>query len=378
MPIPALQQSNHVLTRSLLNFMRYLVDPQAIALSPKTRKHKVHQMNEAVLKLHGDPFNLFISCLEAELKDFKDLLLVMRDKSVCVIVLQRIWRVFDNHSIESQLLQLIAIFNAEQNIQMLTIPRSNGCGSDNGNGGRKSKSPPNVGGSSGSSGSGSSGVTNPSNRDDFASPRLSGQIQCYVQQLLDVIKIPPLICVMCYRCTEMVQRLPVRRFQSAIGWAVGNIIIQQYFVAFTKKVANNALYSTRKLTAIDLVVRFLKKLWSKSMFEPPRCLLNEILMDCWGHFDCFCDDIMAVANTHNANVSLLTHKIDIKSVKEITLTELYEFINRNGQHIPDNMMSLMQREGMQIDNEENILAVIEMWEQFQRELDSYVTNLHMR
>ena len=124
--------------------------------------------------------------------------------------------------------------------------------------------------------------------------QLKNSLQRVVSKLLEAAEnLPRGLCVICYRCVEVVRQNSVaeRVERTPLShWAVGAVIFLRYFIPMVATYSIEEESGSRN--GLKLIGRLLMKLCCKTEFrEANNSVVNEVLRDCFGLFDGFCEQV---------------------------------------------------------------------------------------
>uniref|UniRef100_A0A7S4NNP7 Uncharacterized protein n=1 Tax=Paramoeba aestuarina TaxID=180227 RepID=A0A7S4NNP7_9EUKA len=215
-----LKQNNHCLTESLLLTNLYYAAP-------------MEEITNVILKLHGQPKDLFVYFFESELEQKKDIALVMRERSLSVCVLKHIIAPFAPLvSLSCQRLVQFGLSLSEKKSQFLM----------------------NYG----------------SEEVEKMAPkylRLKTKLHHAVEHVLCVDWVPDGLCILCHLCVESIRKNEsVKRMDGTplSHWAVGAVIFLRFLVPILTTWETPEDNPNRK--GLTLMGRFLMKLCCKSEF----------------------------------------------------------------------------------------------------------------
>jgi hypothetical protein len=286
-----LHQNYHTLTRALIiELTRIAADATSNALICDAN-HAEH-LCTTVLKLHGEPEQLFLFCLANELSDLKNLATVMRERSASVRVLQYIWKSLDTTELVRPMLKYLKKLSIS-NLQRMTED---------------------------------SAMCPPTKRD-----HLKQKLYLCVESLLRPTVIPTRISVLCHWCIKLVEsndEVEKAENDSVSRWAVGALIFLRFLIPAVTDVASgtSGAYEREKKGAV-LMGRFLMKLCCKSKFgEHSSCLLNDVLDDAADMFDRFCHDVAMIGQEYSHITFPDLVALDIPEKVRRNKYDLYDFL----------------------------------------------------
>ena len=238
----------------------------------------------------------------------KHLTSLMRERSLCVRILQYLWSLFP---ISPAILKFIRFVENMKDTSLKLLLR------------------PPVPGSS-------------------TSEKIRRKFLALLSEVLSFQSIPPFLCNLCTCSTEKIQANNDARYDpdiSLIHWTVGAFFFLRYLIPLvTARVAQSGIPDSQKKGLI-LIGRFLMKLSSRSEFpEPANQPLNDLIIDCFPILDKLCED------TFRIGVDVVTSDVKImgKCVSEGNFTEkcleLYDFLQLHQSHIESNMVKSLDLE----------------------------------
>lgn len=279
--------------------MHDVIDPSTYPKRPL-----IEELSDALTQLHGDPFNLFLCCFEKELRQQKNLNMVLYH-SCCVPVriLKSVWRPADVTVLLNPIIEFI-FQTPSKNIQCLF-----------------------------------------ENLDTAPSQKVYFKlIQC-VTKILNPDKIPVEICVLCFRCVTMIEneRFLTGIYRPASQWVIGSLIFHRILVPFLLKWGHVTPYiSEDARIAAGILAKFLTKLCNRSFFGASGCLLNDVLIDSYQTYDRFCDKIVKIGELNN-------HKIHTprggKIEDESLLMEMTDCLHLRGHSVAFLTKKVIESEG---------------------------------
>lgn len=305
--LPILQSHNHILTRTLLDVSHSFIADATTNSFPL--KIDGRSLTNLVLQLHGDPCALFLDSLALELAELKNLAIVMRERSVSVQVLQYISQSLNLPSLVLPFVTWIRGFT-HQKLKILTENHL-------------------------------SESTKEKKRRDKIKEQL---IRC-VKGLLLVENIPKIISALCFRCLKLASSLDKPNDDSVLHWAVGSLIFLRFLVpAITELAADPTANDAVKKTAV-LVGRFLMKLCCNSRFEDDSLgLLNEVLVECGGMFDQFCEEVAGEGEKNSDFIGSIAVEKNSVDLCGVTLDNLSEFLRAISFEVMNELSKRMEKE----------------------------------
>jgi hypothetical protein len=219
---------------------------------------RIERLTVLVMRLHGDPFRFFFCCFEKELRAIRNLSVLLHARSMCVRVAQLIWTAYPS-AVSDLVMPLVSFSNRLDSRKLIALTT-------------------NIGG-------------------EEREQRMSQLMKC-LQELLCVEKIPPGICILCYRCTLAVEAVEMEGlYQSKRHWAVATLIFQHYIIPTYNTLVWTSIVTDIERKRIILIERLLRKLAFRRFFEYGPCVVNDVLVDCCSLFDSFCEKVLAIGQS---------------------------------------------------------------------------------
>jgi hypothetical protein len=272
-------------------------------------KIKVQKLNHLLLKLHPNPAEVFLYYFEAELREFKNLSVVMAsEESLTVFLLHHIWSRFDVGVLAAPLAQFVN--------QLTPTKTRLLCGSD---------------------------------VEAFGKVKVQQHLahqlfDCMKQIFMGAEKIPTVICVLCFRCSELVKSLPVSDvYLSEIGWVALHIFFKNALIPYLRSLVYLTGQSSPHHTqAVTFLSRFINKICCQSTFGNQFTLINNIIIDCSFLVNHFHQRIMCIAKD-NTN-KLLFPETDAP-IRDEAIVELHQHLTIRGKLITNIVCDIVNREG---------------------------------
>ena len=110
-------------------------------------------------------------------------------------------------------------------------------------------------------------------------------------------EIPNGLCVLCYKCVEMIRtNEEVQRVEGTplSHWAVNSVLFLRFLIPMVTTRSLSEVESEKK-EGLMLMSRLLMKLSSKSLFSGAgggTCVFNEVVEESFGLYDQFCDEVV--------------------------------------------------------------------------------------
>jgi hypothetical protein len=310
-----------VIARVLLQHLNSAIDAANLANEPTIQLEDVLDL---VLRIHGSPPQLFLSCFVSEMNEVKNLAAVMRERSASVRVLHYIFKSLDITPIVRPIERFI------RGLTVMTFRLLEGE------------------------------VVKEKDKE-----RLKQKLIYVVEKMLRIENIPEIICVLCYKCIELAeihgQANKTDRCSTA-RWAVGALLFLRFVTPSVTSIALNQNSSSLEKKAAILFGRFLMKLCCGSKFENGADgILNEVLSHTTPYFLSLCSQVESVGSSQ-VN-SILTNRADLESINEIAFADFYEFTAVHEEAIYDSISS----KTAPLD-EGSMLGVEKIYDNFKNEL----------
>jgi len=294
-----LRRGNHSLARSILAALPSIDNPSL-----------ADQIAQTLVVLHSQSDGLLLECLEDELRSIHDLSLVTREQTPTVFVLKEHLSPFTSSatSLFSGFVELGESLKSKT-VRLLTsrLPRVEE--------GTHETSPPLAASSH-----------HQHHLTCKHSQKLTKKFRKTTMKLLtNIDAIPIELCVLCHRCTLLLEKIPDLRRDQTIpieNWVVTAFLFLRFFIPIvtsssssssSQKRGSSLSKSSSSLSkGVELIGRFLMKLCCRSKFrvsstegggsssnsgnqtfrqdekDTDESLINLILSDCFVHFDTFC------------------------------------------------------------------------------------------
>jgi hypothetical protein len=287
----SLSQYNHILTRVILNTLNSLSEAASLKGDTEANENAVKEMN-LIMCLHGHPTQLFLSCFVIELNQIKNLSVVMRERSVTVRILQFLWESFNISNIIEPFVHFVGNLNGQKCKILTEIEPSKGR------------------------------------------ERLKQKLMSCLNLFLCAENIPKLMCVLCYRCSRLIEEnknVEKEDGLSAEQWTVGSLIFLRGIVpAITALASSSQMVGNFQKKGAVQVGRLLMKLCCNSRFDPPSCLLNEVIQETLPAFEKFSSEVCAIGAT---SLHMLNSKLRLNLMEPEVQSEVYGFLTKFGHQI---------------------------------------------
>jgi hypothetical protein len=325
-----LTRHNNILARVLIAEFNTMA--QSLSFEQQSECLRLENFIRLLLILHTDPGELFLSCLNVELQEDKNLASIMRERSASVRVLQFIWKTLDIANIVTPFFHYFSQIS-NSTLKDLTAERVH----------LTSTSTPII----------TPRRTNNKGRIERTKKQLTRQLT----RLLQVNHFPPVISSLCAKCVQIIEANQTEHIDtSVVQWVVGSLIFLRFLVPSITALTSDPSSSDVEKKGAVLIARLLMKLCCKSKFEHNNCLLNEILMEFNDYFDSFCDELIAVGKTQIHSLEAPWSVYFSHRCNGLVQSELFDFVELitiHEQRLNALLTTAMEREGIAMSGSED-------------------------
>jgi len=107
-------------------------------------------------------------------------------------------------------------------------------------------------------------------------------------------EMPDGLCVLCYKCVEITRaNEEVQRVEGTplSHWAVSAVLFLRFLIPMVTAQSLTEALSEKK-EGLMIMSRMLMKLCTKSLFSGKTCVFNEVMEEAFGLYDQFCDEVV--------------------------------------------------------------------------------------
>jgi hypothetical protein len=303
----ALYEHDHLLSRVLLTDLHSVYESSLIQNDIELSR-VAENLSTFLITIHNAPEKLFLSSFDIELTQVKNLAAVMRERTVSVIVLQYLWKLYDTTTLIRPLVRLCNKLKPHHLLLLTNEPTPSA----------------------------------PHKREALKN--------LFLDKINTLFKksLPTCLPHLCYKASQLISLNSSVDTQniSIVEWIIGSFVFLRFFVPSMTDIISDENISESQKKASRFVGRFLMKLSCKSFFnEHPNCLANEILTECFPLFDAYCVDVLYLGS------KLVAKEIPQLPMKEYDGTEILHLQTDFGRYLVMNESKLLSNCQRELENE---------------------------
>ena len=272
-----LSKFNNILGRSLFGYIHDRLEKEEDTPGDACRSKLLSYLT-VILRLHGNPADLFNSAFMVELYRSTSLSTVMRNQSVSVRIFQTICSLFD-FKIDSTIQKLLKVFNSNSRLKLFTEHISKKESIENH---KKTQEVSSAHARTFSPARHS--VSAPFSLFSTSSSSLKNNFSKIIERILKAELLPPFLCYLCVQSTRRVEaselgRIEISKGVNLLQWTVASIVFLRFLVPTITNIASDSSFSEFEKKVIVLLGRFLMKLSCRSTFHeyPSSSMINTLL-----------------------------------------------------------------------------------------------------